>query len=108
MATTYNWTVSQLECYPEYEGQTDVVTVVHWRMEGSDGDHTAEVYGSVGLALDPEAKFTPFEKLTEAQVIGWVKDALSEEQVTSYEENVAGQIKAITNPPVATPPPPWK
>jgi hypothetical protein len=107
MAITYNWTVSQLDCYPEYEGQPDVVTTVHWRLDGTDGDHTAGVYGSVGLTLDPEAKFTPFEKLTEAQVIGWVKDALGEEQVEAYEANVAGQIEAQINPPVVTPPLPW-
>jgi hypothetical protein len=108
MAITHNWIVSQLECYPEYEGQTDVVTVVHWRMEGSDGDHTAEVYGSVGLALDPEAKFTPFEKLTEAQVIGWVKDALGADEVQGYKKSLANQIEALANPPIVTPHLPWK
>jgi hypothetical protein len=36
-----------------------------------------------------------------------VKDALGEEQVTSYEENVANQIEALINPPVVNPPLPW-
>ena len=107
MATTYNWTVAQIECYPEYEGQPDVVTTVHWRMDGTDGEHTAGVYGSVGLTLDPEAKFAPFADLTEKQVIGWVKDALGEEQVAEYEANVAAQIDALVNPPVVTPALPW-
>jgi hypothetical protein len=107
MTISYNWTVSQLDCYPEHEGHTDVVFVCHWRMDGTDDEYAAGVYGSVGLTLDPEAKFTPFEKLTEAQVIGWVKDALGEDQVTSYEENVANQIEALINPPVVNPPLPW-
>lgn len=107
MAISYNWSVAQMDAYPEYEGNTDVVFTVHWRMDGVDGDHTAGVYGSVGLTLDPEATFTPFASLTEAQVIGWVKDALGEEQVTGYEESVAGQIEAQINPPVVTPPLPW-
>jgi hypothetical protein len=107
MATTYNWTVAQLDCYPEYEGHTDVVFVCHWTLNGTDGEHTAGVYGSVGLTLNPEAPYTPYADLTEAQVIGWVKDALGEEQVASYEENVANQIAALVNPPVVTPALPW-
>lgn len=107
MAITYNWTVAQLDAYPTYENHTDVVFTVHWRMDGTDGEHTAGVYGSVGLTLDPEATFTPYADLTEAQVVGWVKDALGEEQVTSYEANVAAQIDALVNPPVVTPALPW-
>lgn len=107
MAITYNWTVAQLDAYPTYENHTDVVFTVHWRMDGTDGEHTAGVYGSVGLTLDPEADFTPYADLTEAQVVGWVKDALGEEQVAGYEDNVAAQIDALVNPPVVTPPLPW-
>ena len=107
MAITYNWTVAQMDAYPEYEGNENVVFTVHWRMNGVDGDHTAGVYGSVGLTLDPEAEFTAYEDLTQEQVVGWVKDALGEEQVTSYEENVANQIEQLVNPPVVRPPLPW-
>lgn len=107
MSVTCNWTVAQLDCYPEYEGHEDVVFTAHWRMDGTDGEHTAGVYGSVGLTLDPEAPFTPYADLTEAQVIGWVQEALGEEQVTGYEANVAAQIDALVNPPVVTPPLPW-
>ena len=107
MATIYNWHIAALDCYPEYEGNTDVVFTAHWRMDGTDGEHTAGVYGSVGLTLDPEATFTPYADLTEAQVVGWVKNALGEEQVEAYEANVAAQIDALVNPPVVTPALPW-
>jgi hypothetical protein len=107
MTITYNWTVAQLDAHPTYENHTDVIFTVHWRMDGADGEHAAGVYGSVGLTLDPEATFTPYADLTEAQVVGWVKDALGEEQVASYEENVAAQIDALVNPPVVSPALPW-
>jgi hypothetical protein len=107
MTIKYNWTVSQLDCYPEHEGHTDVVFNVHWRLDGTDGEHTAGVYGSVGLTLDPEATYTPYADLTEVQVIGWVQDALGKEQVASYEANVAQQIEDQIDPPVVTPPLPW-
>ena len=107
MAITNTWTIAQLECYPEYEGQPDVVTVVHWRLTGTDGEYTGSVYGSIGLTLDPDAPFTPYASLTQEQVIGWVKDALGAEQVASYEANVAQQIADQINPPVVTPALPW-
>ena len=107
MTVTNTWTVAQMDAYPEYEGHSDVVFTVHWRLDGTDGEHTAGVYGSVGLTLDPEAAYVAYADLTEAQVIGWVHEALGEEQVASYEENVANQIAALVNPPVVTPALPW-
>ena len=107
MTITNTWSVVSMDCYPELDGQTDVVFVCHWTLNGTDGEHTGGVYGSVGLTLDPEATYVPYADLTEAQVIGWVKEALGEESVTSYEENVAQQIANQINPPVVTPPLPW-
>lgn len=107
MATTYNWTISCLDCYPEHEGQTDVVFNVHWRCNGEDGEYAGSVYGTQSLTLDPEAPFTPFADLTEAQVVGWVKDAMGEEAVAAHEAAVAAQIEALVNPPVVTPALPW-
>jgi hypothetical protein len=107
MSVTSNWTIAQLDCYPEYEGQTDVVFTAHWRLDGTDGEYGAGVYGSVGLTFDPEAPYTAYADLTAEQVIGWVKDALGEEQVASYEATVANEIAALVNPPVVRPPLPW-
>ena len=107
MAITNTWSVSQLNCYPELDGEQDVVFTVHWTLNGTDGTYNGSVYGSVGVTLDPDAPFTPYADLTEAQVIGWVQDALGEEQVASYEANVAQQIADQIDPPVVTPPLPW-
>jgi len=107
MAITNTWSVVQMDAYPELDGQTDVVFSVHWTLNGTDGTYNGSVYGSVGVTLDPDAPFVPYASLTQAQVIGWVQDALGEEQVASYEANVAQQIDNQINPPVVTPPLPW-
>jgi hypothetical protein len=107
MAITNTWSVVQMDAYPEYEGETDVVFTVHWTLNGTDGTYNGSVYGSVGVTLDEGATFTPYASLTQAQVIGWVQDTLGEEQVLSYEANVAQQIDNQINPPVVTPPLPW-
>lgn len=115
MAVTNTWGVVQMDAYPEYEGQTDVVFTVHWNLTGTEtvGEapnqttYTGYVYGSVGITLDEGSNFTPYADLTEAQVIEWVQDALGAEQVAAYEANVAQQIANQINPPVVTPPLPW-
>lgn len=107
MAITNTWAVVRMDAYPELDGKTDVVFTVHWQLNGTDGTYAGRVYGSQGITLTEGATFTPYADLTEAQVIGWVQDALGEEQVASYEANVAQQIENQINPPVVTPPLPW-
>ena len=107
MAITNTWSVVAMDAYPEYEGKPEVVFTVHWTVNGTDGTYAGSVYGSVGLTLDADAPYTPYADLTQEQVIGWVQDALGEEQVAAYEANVAQQIENQINPPVVTPPLPW-
>ena len=107
MPITNTWGVVQMDAYPELDGKTDVVFTVHWNLTGSDGTYTGYVYGSVGVTLDPDAPYTPYDQLTQEQVVGWVQAALGEEQVAAYEANVAKQIEDQINPPVVTPPLPW-
>jgi hypothetical protein len=107
MTITNTWNVVQMDAYPEYEGETDVVFTVHWTLTGTDGTYAGSVYGSQGITLVEGATFTPYADLTEAQVIGWVQSAMGAEQVAAYEANVAQQIEDQIDPPVVTPPLPW-
>lgn len=108
MAITNTWGVVQLDAFPEKDGLTDVVFTVHWNLTCDDGEgHTGYAYGSVGVTLDEGGGYTPFAELTEAQVIGWVQEALGAEQVASLEASVASQIEQQINPTVVIPPLPW-
>lgn len=108
MSITNTWKVAQIDAYPEYEGQDVVVFGVHWTLTGDDGEgHTGHVYGSHNVSLDLTDGFTPFDDLTEAQVLGWVHGEMGEDQVAAYEANVAQQIADQINPPVVSPPLPW-
>jgi len=107
MATVITWVVQQMECYPEKDGETDVVFTVHWRCNGVDGEYTGTSYGTQSVTLDPDAPFTPYADLTQDQVIGWVKSAMGDERVAEIEASVTAQIENQRNPPVVTPPLPW-
>lgn len=101
------WKVKQMDCYPEKDGEPDVVFTVHWILSHTEGGYTGKVYGTVVLQLDPYSPFTPYDQLTETQVIGWVKSALGPKVVAEYEDAVMSQIQEQKNPPVVTPPLPW-
>ena len=107
MAIVNTWNVVHMNEYPEFDGEQDVVFQVHWTLTGTEGEYTGSVYGSVGVSLDAESPFTPYNELTLEQVIGWVQDALGAEQVAAYEANVAQQIADQQNPPVVSLPLPW-
>jgi len=107
MAITYNWVIEQMEAYPQYEGHSDVVFNVHWRLNANEGNYNATSYGSVGVTLDPDSDFVPYANLTQAEVVNWVKDALGEEQVADIERGLEGQIENLITPPVVRPPLPW-
>ena len=74
-----------------------LVTTAHWRVSAVDGEHTAGAYGSVGFTRGDS--FTPFEQLTQEQVIAWVKEQLDTDEI---EANLAGQIAVLKAPKTAS------
>lgn len=103
----YTWVISLLEAYPEKEDKTDVVFMVHWRRQGTDGTHVVEIFGSQGVTLDPTAPFTPYADLTFEQVCGWLEDAMGAARVAEIDLALDKLIEDTKNPPVVRPPLPW-
>ena len=110
MANTYTWTATNLIGYPQYEGQTDVITTVFYTVVADDGQgHTASLQSIEQTPLDPLVPFIPYPDLTNDIVIGWVQSDLGEKGVASIYANLDAQFEAQINPPL-TPqsfPLPW-
>ena len=87
METT--WSIANLERHT-----TDgIVYTAHWTVSATDGDYSAGAYGSIGLEAPAEGDaIIPYEELTPEVVIGWVKEKLGEDQVSSTEAALATQI----------------
>lgn len=110
--TTITWQIEQLSCYPQEEGQTDVVFSVAWRVSGVDETSGtplyATAYGTQPLnPYTPKSPFTPYSELTQEQVIDWVQSAMGSERVAEINANIEQQIENQVNPPVITPTLPW-
>jgi len=105
MATVFNWQIEQLNCYPQAEGQTDVVFTVHWRLNGTDGTYSGTVYSTCGVTYVAGAPYTPYADLTQNQVLGWIWASGVDKD--SAEAAVQTQIDNQITPPTISPPLPW-
>ena len=91
----YTWDVKNVDTYPSHTDnqdpantESDVVYLVHWRLNGSDDANndadgnpvTAGVYGSIGLDVSDLSSFTSFADLT------------------AYKDGIDAQIAEKINP----------
>lgn len=105
MATVYNWVVSAMDTIPSEDGLTDVVSVVHWRRQATDGQYFADVYSTLACAAPDPMSFTPYADLTFEQVCGWLEANLD---VASLDAGLDQQIENEINPPIVQLPLPWQ
>jgi hypothetical protein len=105
MVNDYTWTVTQMDCYPQADGQADVVFTVHWTCAGTDGTYNASVYSTQAVTYTAGSTYTPYADLTQDQVLGWVWSSGVDK--TATEVAVGQMIENQINPPVVTPPLPW-
>jgi hypothetical protein len=93
-----------MNCYPQKDGNTNVVFTAHWTCAGTDGTYSTSVYNTCNIPL-AQGTFTPYADLTQEQVLGWcwangvIKDAI--------EEAVKQQLANLANPSEVTQPLPW-
>ena len=95
--TTFTTTITNMYTLPQVEGQTDVVVNVQFIVSGIDGQYAAEIGGNQQCTLTPGQAFTPYDQLTQAQVIGW----LDPQMISSCQACVQGQISSMITPPIS-------
>lgn len=101
---TILWLIERLLCKPVEGSLTDVVINADWRCNGSQESFSGTCYGSCSFAA-PTGSFTPYEDLTEQQVLDWCYANGVDQK--AIETNVVIQIANQINPPVVVLPLPW-
>ena len=103
--TTLSWIIERLLVKPTEGTLTDVVITADWRCNGTQDQYSGTCYGSCSFAPPSGSGFTPYDKLTEAQVLDWCfANGVDKKAI---EANVTAQIENQINPPVIAPPLPW-
>jgi len=100
-----SWIIERLLVRKVEGDKTNVVITADWRCNGSQDQYGGTCYGSTSFAAPSGSGFTPYEDLTEAQVLSWC--FANGVNKTAIEANVAAQIQNQINPPVIAPPLPW-
>ena len=109
ISTTITWSIKYLWVKPEYAAHTDVVVYATWVADAAC-QHEGKTYTSSKTASAtfplPGSPFTPYEDLTEEQVLGWCwSNGVDKAAVElELEQNIENQI----NPPVIPLPLPWQ
>ena len=115
MANTYAWSVLGMSAYPEYESQTDVVFMVSYQCTATSATinpatntpYQSSNGGSISVSYVAGSSYTPYNQLTQEQVIGWVQAALGPEGVAQMEATCDAGIENQISPPIVSPPLPW-
>ena len=101
---TISWLIERLLVKPTEGPNTDVVITADWRCNGSQESFSGTCYGSCSFA-PPTGSFTPYEDLTQEQVLGWC--FANGVDKSAIEANVSLQIQNQIDPPVVSLPLPW-
>ena len=108
--STITWNISAMNCYPQAEGQTNVVFTVHWQCWGTqiqDGKtYSGSVYSTCGVTYAAGSTYIPYANLTKEDVLGWIWASGVDKDAT--EAAVQQQIDTAINPPVIPPALPWE
>ena len=107
VVTTIIWDIEWMDVSSKtVDGFTEVVLSAGWRCTATDGTYTTSNYGSCSFPQPAEGgQFTPYNQLTETQVLGWCYDNGVDKDAN--ELAVKNQLANLVNPPVVQPPLPW-
>ena len=76
MNPTITWTIEWMQCYPQAEGETDVVFNVGWRCNGVqvDGDktYTGTVYSTQAVTYVAGSPYTSYAVFCLKKKLGWI------------------------------------
>jgi hypothetical protein len=106
MVTT-TWTITKLEVYEQAQGQSDVVCVAYWNLNGTDGVYSSNIQGTQSLIYENGMPFTPYNDLKEPQIVNWVLTAMGPTLVQNLENQVSNMVYQQELPIIISPPLPW-
>ena len=95
MELTYTTLVIGLVKKGFIDSVSDAVIEVHYRMEGSDNNgNTTGINFVLKCEVDPN-NFVPFNSITERQVLSWISNSLSEDELNNRKSAIQDQFNKL-------------
>ena len=97
---TYYFKINAVDAHVSQDGLENVVYNVHWSYIGEDAN--GNVATQIGVQhvpyVDPD-NFTPFDQLTQADIIAWIEPMLN---VAEFQTNLDSQLAELSAPTKVT------
>jgi hypothetical protein len=88
----YKWKIDSLKNYSIYQGKENVIFQINYMCVAIKNGKDAVSYGEVLIDYDANKSFSPYENLTEAQILDWVYSKINKNEI---EENLKKHIDEI-------------
>lgn len=106
MALTYEWKVTGVKTRTE-DGYDGVVFQTFWQKIGTDEAGLVGTFtGATPIPFSQGTEFTPFDQLTEAEVLSWIQPLVTGQYAAHVDAQIQKQIDA-QKADVQDPPLPW-
>ena len=92
MATTFTWSILQMQTYPNVDNLQNFVSAVEWQLTGTDGVKTASTSALFAYRPEDITSFTSYDQLIETEVLGWVQDRLGSEGIAHFQQIVQTKL----------------
>jgi hypothetical protein len=102
MSISYTWFIPKDNSIftSNTAGQNNVITTIRYEISANDGTNTATRMGSTNFTYKQGDPFTPFENLTESQLIGWIQNSIGSNKISTIQTQLARELNNMANPPV--------
>ena len=104
MTNTYKFTINKMDCFPSADSETNVVFVVYFTIDATNGTGYARSTGQASFDYTEGQPFTPFSELTESQVEQWVNSKVN---IQSIKDELDLILSEQPLPEFVTLTPPW-
>lgn len=97
MTTSITWAVQNMVSIPKPNVDEFVMTV-NCVVTATDKKSTFSDFQSGVFDYDSDSSYGPYENITEAQAIAWVKESMGEARVAAFEQALIQKVYFMSNP----------
>lgn len=101
------WHINALDCHVSSGSLENIIYTVHWSAFLTDQEHTVSSIGANSIPAPSSGSFIPYEELDKDTVLGWLWEAMGEEQVENITTSLQNQLEEKKVPKTVTFRPDW-